>query len=138
MPTTTVARSSEGHAAWRVLRFGLVGLSATGVHFVVALMALRGLAVPPALANALGFSVALTVSFIGHASYTFRASATVAAASRFLAVSLATVTLGSGLVAWLAHHTPWPGVWVLAIGALFSAGANFIGHSLWSFGHRHR
>ncbi len=115
-------------------RFALVGMLATGVHFAVALATLKLLVGSPPLANAAGFTFAVILSYLGHSVFTFRATVTTSSAARFVIVSLATVMLGTACVAWLSHHTPWPGSWVLAIGALFSAGINFIGHSSWSFG----
>ncbi len=116
-----------------VVRFTLVGLVATAVHYCAALAALGWIGLTPVLANASGFLSALAFSFFGHSRITFRTPATRMAALRFIVVNLTTIGLGSLLVAELHRHGGLRDVAVLGIGAIFSAGSNFVGHSLWTF-----
>ena len=62
--------------AWRLgvqyLRFGSVGLAATGTHAAVFVIAIDLLALPPLVANSVAFACAVIVSFIGHFHWTFR------------------------------------------------------------------
>lgn len=53
--------------------FGMVGVAATMVHFVVAIMAIELVHLEVWLANIVGFLIALPVSYLGHAFLTFRA-----------------------------------------------------------------
>ena len=55
-------------------RFLLVGLTATAVHASVAFFVLRVLAGSVAVANLVGFCVALCVSYVGHYYFTFRSA----------------------------------------------------------------
>ena len=57
-----------------VVLFGLVGLAATAIHFVVAIGSIEWLHMPVWLANIAGFLVALPASYLGHAFLTFSAA----------------------------------------------------------------
>lgn len=52
------------------LRFGMVGLWATAVYTAAAAVA-HVIGASPALANALGYTIATAVSFLGHFYWTF-------------------------------------------------------------------
>ena len=54
----------------QALRFGTVGLWATGVYLLVVAVVAAGGA-PPQLSNAAGYGVATAVSFLGHFYWTF-------------------------------------------------------------------
>ena len=54
------------------VRFGIVGLLATGVHIMVCIGCIEILGIAPLWANFPAFLVALIASFIGHFSWTFR------------------------------------------------------------------
>lgn len=53
--------------------FGLVGVAATLVHYVVALWTIGDFGAPVWLANIIAFLIALPVSYFGHAFLTFSA-----------------------------------------------------------------
>ena len=55
----------------QLARFGGVGVLATVVHILVALAARNVFGVAPLLSNLAGFGVAVLVSYIGHARFTF-------------------------------------------------------------------
>jgi len=54
------------------MRFGIVGLLATGVHILVFVGCIEILGIAPLLANFPAFLVALVTGFIGHFTWTFR------------------------------------------------------------------
>lgn len=54
------------------MRFGIVGLLATGVHIMVFVGCIEILDIAPLWANFPAFLVALVTSFIGHFTWTFR------------------------------------------------------------------
>ena len=58
--------------AWQFLRFGSVGALATLIHVVAYAGFIETVGVTPVTANVLAFSIAVAVSFAGHASWTFR------------------------------------------------------------------
>ena len=55
----------------QILRFGGVGVMATVVHVVVALLMHEAVGLAPVPANFAGFTGALLLSYLGHAHYTF-------------------------------------------------------------------
>jgi putative flippase GtrA len=55
------------------MRFGIVGLLATGVHVLIFIGCIEILDIAPLWANFPAFLVALITGFIGHFSWTFRA-----------------------------------------------------------------
>jgi putative flippase GtrA len=136
-PDVQAFRMHPNWSVLHILRFGAVGLFATGVHYTMALIGLGWFGLTPVIANATGFISALAFSFFGHSKITFRTQATRMAALRFVVVNLTTIGLGSVLVAELHRQSSLRDAAVLAIGAIFSAGSNFVGHSLWTF-HRPR
>jgi putative flippase GtrA len=91
------------------LRFGSVGLWATGVYLVTAASAASA-GLTPQLANALGYCVAAGVSFLGHFHWTFGRRANHAGAfARFLVVVaggyLASSAIMHVAIAWF--HVPF-------------------------------
>lgn len=64
--------------------FGIVGLLATGVHFIVFSI-LSALGVDPILSNVVAFCSAVPVSFYGNRSLTFKVDGNIA---RFVVMSL--------------------------------------------------
>ncbi len=58
-----------------VLRFGIVGVTATLVHFTVLTLAVERLGAIPALANGSAFIVAVCVTYLGQSLWVFRGHA---------------------------------------------------------------
>jgi putative flippase GtrA len=127
-------RSSLLADAWRIARFGLVGILATGVHAGVSLSAYRFLGVLPVVANGSGFCAALLFSMAGHARFTYRQPLSWARALRFLVVALSSVLLSSTLVVMAHDLTTLPPEVYLAGAALLTAAFNFTCHTFWTFG----
>lgn len=57
-----------GQVAW----FVMVGCAAAATHWLVVVLTVSGLNMPPLLANIAGWLVAFVVSFAGHYTLTFR------------------------------------------------------------------
>ncbi|WP_293779673.1 GtrA family protein [uncultured Oxalicibacterium sp.] len=123
---------------WRIARFGVVGLTAAGVHYwtVVALVELLGMR--PQLANIGGFVVAFWVSYFGHRHWTF--SDTVdhdvgqrTSFLRFLAVALLGFAMNAFLFFLLLHFTTLPYYVALAIVVLTVAAMTYLLSRLWAF-----
>lgn len=103
------------------IRFGLVGVTAAAVHYVVALGVHAGLHVPPAWANLLAFVMAFPVSYAGHRAFSFPGSLRphAQALPRFFTVALASFVGNQALLLALLHTLAWP-FW-LALGATLAA-----------------
>lgn len=82
-------------------RFVLVGLGATMVHVLVYAATIEFLALPPLLANALGFAMGVNISFVGHGRWTFRSEDPTPGRGnllRFWAVALLGLALNTAFV----------------------------------------
>mgnify|MGYP000951591192 CR=1 FL=1 len=102
--SAAAAGSTPRSAAW----FVLVGCLAAAVHWAVVVGLVEGQAWPALLANVAGWLVALSVSFAGHHSLSFRGHGVPAhrSAVRFVAVSAAGFSINETAYALLLR---WSG-----------------------------
>jgi len=63
------------HEILTVARFGLVGVTATIIHMLVAAALITQVKIHPFLANTIAFSVAFFISFFGHYFWSFQSKA---------------------------------------------------------------
>lgn len=129
--------SSQGSSlAWQVLRFAGVGVVATAIHIFSALC-VKGLFDITALsANFAGFSVAVLVSFIGHAKFTFRVDEPNRQhLRRFLFLSLTSLLISSTITAAATSIGASFAVAMLCVGIVVPA-ASFLGSKYWAFSDR--
>ncbi len=115
-----------------VLRFGLVGVVATAVHVGVALVA-HALGLTPQIANFCGYLVAVWVSFLGHARFTFAVSRMYRAqVVRFFVISLISLLTSSAVTA-LGTAMGWS-FWISMAGvAVIVPGATYLAAKFWAF-----
>lgn len=123
--------------AARLARFTGVGAVATLVHVAVALVTAPVMG-DPRLANLAGFCAAFAVSYLGHFHMTFRLGAEPGARhdvhlARFLAVSLLSLGLSSGLVAWLTVGIGLSFALTMGVVAGTVATVNCALSNLWAF-----
>jgi putative flippase GtrA len=115
------------------LRFGSVGLCATGIYLVTAVLA-DSAGLTPQFANALGYCVAAGVSFLGHFHWTFGKRANHASAlARFLMVLaggyLTTSAIMHVAISWFG--TPF---WMaLTLVVLVVPGLSWLSNRYWAF-----
>ncbi len=109
--------------------FGIVGLLATGIHFIVFSI-LSALGVDPILSNMVAFCCAVPVSFYGNRSLTFKVDGNIA---RFIVMSLCGFGINHANV-WIVTRylgLPWtfslPGI-LLAVPAF-----SFIVSKFWVY-----
>lgn len=117
-------------------RFALVGLLKTVVDFAMfnlVLFVLPGISLPVVLvANTAGFTVAVSVSFVLNARFTFRAAPRAHGFSRYVVISLIGLVLYNGslagvLAVWTADDTL--ALNVAKVGALGASMVwNFLGY----------
>lgn len=120
----------------QIVRFGGVGGLATLAHVAVALVAQRGLAVTEQQANFLGFLTAVTLSYVGHARFTFQAPVGSARQiQRFALTSLLGLAASSGTV-WLVDTMLGLGfVAAMAVVAVVVPATTFLVMRFWVFRH---
>lgn len=96
--------------ARQLLVFGIIGVSATLTHYVVALLTHNYLGFNLYIANLSGYCTAVAISYFGHGRLTFRRELNWLVFSRFVLVSLTTLGLSEILLWGLEsqfslHHT---------------------------------
>lgn len=124
----------------QLLRFAGVGAIATLVHVCVALLANMVLGIEDMLANFAGFGAAVTLSYFGHALFSFQTQPDhVQHLPRFLFVSLIGLFSSSSLV-WLISQRLGQGFGLaMALVAVAVPLATFLAMKFWVFtSHRHR
>ena len=116
----------------KLMRFGVSGVGATGVHVVVAMTLITRANASPALANALAFSCATGVSYLMNTLWSFSAPIHLRNVWRFGVVSMIGLVL-TALVSTsvqIAGGAPWAGI--AAVVCVVPA-ATFAIHRAWTY-----
>ncbi len=125
------------HEAFTVLRFGIVGILATLVHYgtLTSLLSLAGMG--PVPSNFIAYVLAVVVSFAGHHYWTYRASGPVIVSFvKFLGASFAAFLVSTLLLVALLHvQTPKAIAAFLAVAIV--PVITFVAFRLWVFRQRH-
>ncbi|MDQ7969153.1 MAG: GtrA family protein [Oxalicibacterium faecigallinarum] len=123
---------------WRIARFGVVGLTAAGVHYWTVIALVELLQIAPLHANVGGFVVAFWFSYFGHRYWTF--SDTVGhqpgqrqSFLRFLLVAVLGFLMNAFLFFLFLHYTDIPYYVALAIVVLTVAAMTYVLSRLWAF-----
>lgn len=118
----------------QVARFGVVGLAATGTHFILAFLLMSG-SVPPLLANFYAFLAAFAVSYLGHSRWSFahKKPGQHSTLLRFLLVSLLGFAANEILFAGLLYVAKLPPSLALAMTLVVIAGFTFLLSRNWAF-----
>ena len=120
----------------KLAAFGLVGLTAAGVHYLVVWLLVSHYAVAPLAANVGGFLVAFWTSFFGHRHLSFahaRPAPVRQSLPRFAAVALTGFAVNESLYAWLLAYTPLPYTWALVLVLGTVAVATYLLSRFWAF-----
>ncbi|MFV0244799.1 MAG: GtrA family protein [Qingshengfaniella sp.] len=125
----------------QVIRFGITGITATLVHFLVLTGAVEILGLSPVLANGLAFSVAVSVTYLGQSRWVFHAKAvrgTAAAGrlSRFAVSVLAGLAGNMGIMALATRGLGLDYRIGFAAGLILVPVATFVLNKFWVFGAR--
>lgn len=122
-----------------VLRFGLVGIAATAAYLGLGLLLIETGFLPLVIGNALAFTAAVLVSYLGHHRFTFRADGEHGFHfPRFVAITV-TLFLASNmlLLAAVERFALRPVVGMLLVAVLYPL-ASFALHNAWTFPARRR
>ncbi|NMM00862.1 GtrA family protein [Paraburkholderia sp. RP-4-7] len=116
----------------KVLRFGVSGLLATGLHAAVAMTLIMRAGTQPALANALAFACSTGISYLMNTFWSFSSFPALANVWRFATVSLGGLTL----TALVAHATELagggPGLGIAMVVCVVPP-VTFIAHRWWTY-----
>lgn len=117
--------------------FVAVGCAAAATHWLSAVVGIAAFDLMPYLANFIGWSIALLVSFSGHYLLTFRyqSKSPGPAIRRFFVVSLGGFAINELAFIYLLHSTGIPYYWLLAIILVAVAALTFVLSRYWAFQH---
>ena len=117
-----------------VLRFGLVGLLATGIHVAVFLLLADGAGLDPTLATALAFLVATAVSYLANHSWTFGLRGGHRGRfGRYLVVALAGAGLNMAIMRAATAGLGWSKEAGLAAVLAVVPACSYLANRYWSF-----
>lgn len=114
--------------------FLAVGLAATAIHALGALVARELFHATAVAATSAGYICAVGVSYLGNARFTFgRPAMDAAQFARFLVVSLIGFAANLGITHWLADRLGWPFPATLAVIVVVIPALSFTASKLWAF-----
>lgn len=118
----------------RLVRFALVGATATAIQYVVLIALVRGLGVWPTLASAIGFVISAGLNYLLNYHFTFRSQRRHGpAALKFVALAGVGLAINS-LLMQLLVETGWHYLLAQVCATAVVFLWNFVGNSLWTFG----
>ncbi|CAJ0808985.1 MULTISPECIES: GtrA family protein [Ralstonia] len=132
LPRAIARRLPDPMAIVRVLRFGVSGVAATGVHVAIATTLINGFSTTQVTANGVAFVCANVCSYLLNALWSFSAKPGGANFLRFYCVSLFGLALTLS-ISWLAQTVGlsyWAGL--LCILAVVPP-ITFVLHRFWTF-----
>ncbi len=119
---------------WQLCRFGIVGVSAAAVNFLMVVIIVENAQWDPLLANIVAFLLAFIVSYIGHRFWTFNHKThKKSSLTKFLIVAVNSFICNEGLFAILLHTTSVHYTTALIITIFVVAIITFIFSKLWAF-----
>lgn len=86
-----------------IIIFAMVGITATIIHYFIAIIGVESLGAHPLFANFLAYIVAVFVSYAGHTVFTFNSKFSRKTSAKFLAVSVSALFLSQLLLALLVY-----------------------------------
>lgn len=117
----------------QLARFGVVGIAAMAVHWLVV-MALVPLGLRPLIANVVAFAIAFNVSYWGHRNWTFDSDASHRTTFwRFFAVACASFVLNECLYYVLLTYSHLGYQLALALVLVTVAALTFVLSRQWAF-----
>jgi putative flippase GtrA len=124
--------------ARQFIKFAMVGVVNTMTSFSIYFVGTRLLQMPPLLANAIAFVVAVTVSYALNKRWTFRDTRRVSASqySRFVMINIVGLALSEIIIAALHHGLGWNDIVAFFGAVLIVMFWNFGANRLWTFSAR--
>jgi putative flippase GtrA len=120
--------------------FACVGLTASAVHYVSAILYIEGFGLPAWLANIFAFATAFPVSYLGHAFLTFSArrygretAATQQSFRRFLVVAVTGFAINQASVLIFVETLHYPPRIVMAVAIAGVAIFLYAAGKIWAF-----
>jgi putative flippase GtrA len=119
----------------QLVRFGIIGLIALGVHLSSVMILVNLLGIVPLIANIIGFLIAFQISYWGHYKWTFEANhvSHKTAFVRLFTMASCNFILNESLYAGLLYKTKLPYDLALFIVLVFISALTFIISKFWVF-----
>jgi len=116
----------------------VVGCSAAATHWLSAVICVAWFDIRPFIANFVGWSIAVVLSFLGHYFLTFKhqEKTLFPAARRFLVISASGFAINELAFVVLLQATPIPYYWLLAMILVVIAFLTFVLSRYWAFRHK--
>ncbi len=123
----------------KVIKFGVVGLTATAVHAAVVIILVERHNLDPKVATALAFATAFLVSYVGSKQWVFVANkADRLLLLRFLSVALISFFLSLSGMYWVVDILNKDYLWGVFISCVLVPMVTFLMHNNWTFAYDRR
>jgi putative flippase GtrA len=129
--TVTLRRPSD--SILRLMRFGIVGLTAGLIHSGLFLLLVNKFGFPGWLGNITAFSIAFVVSYVGQSRWTFGAEHTSRRLVCYLATQLAALALNTGIATLIVDVAHLPAILFLPFPIVVIPVMTFVLMRLWVF-----
>src|SRR5262245_48494770 len=133
MPLSAAIRMLNRETLRQLVIFGLVGVTATVTHYTIALACHEVMGINLHVANLIGYSCAVAVSYFGHGMFTFRVKLNRRVLHRFIVVSITTFSASAGILAGLEELLDLPHRLSLAVVVLTIPLISFLLNKLWVY-----
>jgi putative flippase GtrA len=135
MPLSAAIQMLNRETLRQLVIFGLVGVTATVTHYMMALACHEGVGINLHIANLIGYSCAVAVSYFGHGLLTFRVQLNRRVLHRFILVSISTFSASAGILAGLEEGLDIPHRVSLGVVVLTIPIISFLLNKLWVYRH---
>ena len=119
----------------QMIRFSIIGISSTAVHFSCVILLVSYDVMLPLLANIVAFLIAFLVSFYGHMFWTFANTTRTLRQSlpRFLTIAIASFALNESFYWYLLHVRHMNYITALLVVLVFVSIITFTLSKFWAF-----
>ena len=114
------------------MRFGIIGVCATGVYYVTALLGLRA-QLTVEISHVLAFAVSIVVSYLGQKMFTFRVRGEHRRSAWRFAIATGVIAGTQFLVVLGLQKLALDPAVLFAISSVYYPIASFFVHSFWTF-----
>jgi len=119
---------------FKLIRFGIVGLSAVIIYAIAAYLLTSKGGIKPVLASPIAYLIAIPVSFFGQKYFTFASKGKAKTeASFFIILQLCSLAIATGLTAFTTEVLGWHSNWAIVVVCLILPPASYFIMSLYIF-----
>jgi putative flippase GtrA len=121
----------------QIFKFGLIGISASLVHWLTVVIIVESFAIQPLLANIFGFLCSFTLSYQGHSNWTFKSTVPRGhqPLPRFVVVAILGFGLNESLYYLFYTVEKMNYIVGLTLAILLTSICTFVLSKIWAFNH---